>query len=191
MAQSHCAGQGAQWTRKERQFMINLWFRLAYDKNIDGAYTDPTHATKKIPAINQAIFVDCIHMWHEWNPWEDDVLCTISRSIGQKSRSHRSFKLKRPGKRVVDHWSTIYNWYGTSPRKKVSHITLVRLYLNEYVHNDLISDLDLFRIPEAIFSSDQAALWKVLPICLSVCLLHLFHNVSFIVSSWSNYQWQN
>ena len=26
-------------------------------------------------------------------------------------------------------------------------------------------------------------------VCPSVCLLHLFHNVSFIVSSWNNYQW--
>ena len=39
----------------------------------------------------------------------------------------------------------------------MSGITLVSLYLNKYVHNDLISDSDLFRIPEAIFSSDQAA----------------------------------
>ena len=54
--------------------------------------------------------------------------------------------------------------------RKVSRITLVSLYLNKYVHNDLISDLDLFCIPEAIFSSDQAALWKVLSICLSIGL---------------------
>ena len=57
-----------------------------------------------------------------------------------------------------------------APRKKLSCITLVSLYLNKYVHNDLIGDLDLFSIPEAIFSSDQAALWKVLSICLSIHL---------------------
>ena len=38
------------------------------------------------------------------------------------------------------------------------------------IYNDLINDLDLFCIPEAIFSSDQAALWKVVSICLSICL---------------------
>ena len=64
----------------------------------------------------------------------------------------------------------------------VSCITLVSLYLNRYVHNDLISDLDLFHIPEAIFTSDQAALWKVLSIFPSVCytfftmFLSLYHH---------------
>ena len=39
----------------------------------------------------------------------------------------------------------------------MSRITLVSLYLNKCVHNEQISDLDLFRIPEAIFSSDLAS----------------------------------
>ena len=34
-----------------------------------------------------------------------------------------------------------------------------------------------------IFSCEQAALWMVLSVCLSVCPSHLFHNVPVIVSS--------
>ena len=37
-----------------------------------------------------AYFMDHIHMWHKYNPWGDEVLRTISRSIGQRLRSHRS-----------------------------------------------------------------------------------------------------
>ena len=33
-----------------------------------------------------AYFVDNIHMWHKYHPWGDDVLCTISRSICQRSK---------------------------------------------------------------------------------------------------------
>ena len=33
-----------------------------------------------------ACLMDYIHMW-QYNPWGDDVLHTISRSIGQRSRS--------------------------------------------------------------------------------------------------------
>ena len=31
-------------------------------------------------------------MWHKYNPWGDNVFCTISRSIGQNSRSYGLFK---------------------------------------------------------------------------------------------------
>ena len=36
-----------------------------------------------------------------------------------------------------------------------------------------------------IFSCDQAALWMVQSVCLSVCLSHLFDYVPIIVSSWN------
>ena len=36
-----------------------------------------------------------------------------------------------------------------------------------------------------IFSCDQAALWMVQSVCLSVCLWRLFHYVPIIVSSWN------
>ena len=39
-----------------------------------------------------AYFMDCIHIWHKYNPWEDNVSHTTSRSIGQRSKSHRSFE---------------------------------------------------------------------------------------------------
>ena len=46
-----------------------------------------------------------------------------------------------------------YFWYGNSPfGEHVLCITLV-LYLIKYVRNDLIKDMDLFHIPEAIFNS--------------------------------------
>ena len=35
-----------------------------------------------------AYLMDYIHMWHKYNPWADDVSSTISRLIGQWSRSH-------------------------------------------------------------------------------------------------------
>ena len=44
-----------------------------------------------------AYFMDYIPMWHKYNPWGDNVLCTISRSIGERSRSHGSIKLLRSG----------------------------------------------------------------------------------------------
>ena len=37
--------------------------------------------------------VSCIHIWHKYNPWGDNVLHTISRSIGQRLRTHWSFEL--------------------------------------------------------------------------------------------------
>ena len=44
-----------------------------------------------------AYFVEYIHMWHKYNPWGDDVSCTNSRSIGQRSRSHGSFGFLQSG----------------------------------------------------------------------------------------------
>ena len=38
-----------------------------------------------------AYFMDYIHMWHKYNSWRDDVSHVISRSIGQRSRSHGWF----------------------------------------------------------------------------------------------------
>ena len=48
-------------------------------------------------------------MWHKYNPWRDDVLCTISKSIGQKVKVTRYvwiFAVWAVGI-LVDHWSTI------------------------------------------------------------------------------------
>ena len=39
-----------------------------------------------------AYFIVYIHMWHKYNPWGDNVSHKISKSIGQRSRSHRSFE---------------------------------------------------------------------------------------------------
>ena len=36
-----------------------------------------------------------------------------------------------------------------------------------------------------VFSCDQAALWMVQSVCLSVCPSHLFDYVTIIVSSWN------
>ena len=38
-----------------------------------------------------AYFMDYVYMWHKYNPCGDDVSFTISRSIGWRSRSHRTF----------------------------------------------------------------------------------------------------
>ena len=38
-----------------------------------------------------AYFMDYIHMMQKCNPWGDNVSCSISRSIGLRSRSHRLF----------------------------------------------------------------------------------------------------
>ena len=39
-----------------------------------------------------AYLTDSLYMWHKHNQWRDDVLSSISRSIAQRSRSHRSFE---------------------------------------------------------------------------------------------------
>ena len=46
------------------------------------------------------MFVDYIHtcMRHKYNPWGNDVSCTISRSISQRSRSLGSFKFLQSGR---------------------------------------------------------------------------------------------
>ena len=55
-----------------------------------------------------AHFIDYIHLWHKYNPWGDDMLHTISRSVGQMSRSHfiRIFAVGA-GCILVDHRFTI------------------------------------------------------------------------------------
>ena len=56
--------------------------------------------------------MDCmmyIHMWHKDNPWGDDVSGTISRSIGQRIRSHESFEFLKSGQGYLSR-SLIYNF---------------------------------------------------------------------------------
>ena len=45
--------------------------------------------SSKLFSYDIAYFMDYIHMWHEYNPWGNDVSLAISRSIGQRSASHR------------------------------------------------------------------------------------------------------
>ena len=47
-----------------------------------------------------AYFMVDIHMWPKYNPGGDDVSCTVSRSIDQKSKSNRSFTFLQLGRRV-------------------------------------------------------------------------------------------
>ena len=54
-----------------------------------------------------AYFMDHIHMWHKYNPWEDDVLHTITRSIGQRSRSLELFEFLAATKQL-------YEWFSPS-----------------------------------------------------------------------------
>ena len=44
-----------------------------------------------------AYFMDDIHIWHEYNPWRDDVPRTIPRLIGQRSMSHIVFTFLQSG----------------------------------------------------------------------------------------------
>ena len=44
-----------------------------------------------------AYFMDYIYMFHRYHPWGDNLSCTISRPIGQRSRSHR-FEFLRSGR---------------------------------------------------------------------------------------------
>ena len=41
-----------------------------------------------------AYLIDLLYAWHKYSPWRDDVPQSISRSKGQRSRSHRSFDMK-------------------------------------------------------------------------------------------------
>ena len=53
--------------------------------------------------------MDYIRMWPKYNPGGDDVSCTISRSIGQRSRSYRSFTFLQVGEGGYPRRSLIYN----------------------------------------------------------------------------------
>ena len=44
-----------------------------------------------------AYFMDYINMCHKYNPWGNDVSHAVSKSIGQRSRSHGLFKFLRSG----------------------------------------------------------------------------------------------
>ena len=56
-----------------------------------------------------AYFMDDIHMWHEYNPWRDDVSRTIPRLIGQWSMSHNVFTYLQSGRGYAS-ISRIYNF---------------------------------------------------------------------------------
>ena len=56
-----------------------------------------------------AYFMDDIHIWHEYNPWRDDVPRTIPRLIGQRSMSHIVFTFLESG-RGYPSISRIYNF---------------------------------------------------------------------------------
>ena len=58
-----------------------------------------------------AYFLDCFHMWHKYNPGSDNVSFAISRSVGQRSRAHRSLEFGGGGGGgiVEDRQSTIFN----------------------------------------------------------------------------------
>ena len=51
----------------------------------------PSPTSSRLFHCEIAYFMDDIHMWLKYNPGGDDVSCTISRSIDQKSKSNRSF----------------------------------------------------------------------------------------------------
>ena len=44
--------------------------------------------SKFLLCLLHANMTDSLHMWHHYNPWGYDVLCTISRSRDLRSRSH-------------------------------------------------------------------------------------------------------
>ena len=50
------------------------------------------------------------------------------------------------------------------------NLLFVLSYLIKYAHNSIISDFSIFGIHRVIFSCDQAALWMVQSVRLSVCL---------------------
>ena len=45
-------------------------------------------------SVAPCIFYKSLNIWHKRNPMSDDVSCIISRSKGQRPRSHRSFRSK-------------------------------------------------------------------------------------------------
>ena len=72
------------------------------------------------------------------------------------------------------------------------NLFFVLSYLIKYVHNFIINDFSIFGIHRVIFSCEQAALWMVFSVGLSVC--HTFFTM--FSSSYhheifrSDYQWQ-
>ena len=56
-----------------------------------------------------AYLMDYIHMWHKYNPWGDGGSRTISRSIGQQTRSQRSFAFLQSGRGYPSR-SLMYNF---------------------------------------------------------------------------------
>ena len=66
----------------------------------------PWHLCLRLYTCDIAYFMDYIHMLHKYNPWEDDVSCTISRSIGQRSHSIFAFFQSGRGCILVDHCSS-------------------------------------------------------------------------------------
>ena len=82
-------------------WMIYEFFNLVYWFHSIHPYIP--HAVFTLGLITH--FMDYIHMWHEYNPWADDVLPAIFRSIGQ-SLGHTGSNFCGRGI-PVDHWSTI------------------------------------------------------------------------------------
>ena len=95
-------------------------------------------------------------------PW---IRCTGSMGKSKPSILVKYIPIKPPHQIIL--WLYVLNFPSTSPRKLVWKPGL-------YLH---------------IFSCDQAALWMVqsvrLSVCPSVCLSHLFDYVPIILSSWN------
>ena len=71
----------------------------------------PWPISSRLFSCDITYLMDYLYMWPKYNPGGDDVSCTISRPIGQRSRSYRSFTfLQSGGGILVHHWSTISSW---------------------------------------------------------------------------------
>ena len=65
-------------------------------------YVSPSRMPCLLCGPLPSYFMYYIHMRHKYNPWPgDDVSRTISRSIGQRSRSRGSFEFSRSGCRYL------------------------------------------------------------------------------------------
>ena len=85
-------------------------------------------------------------MWHKYKPWGDDVSCTISRSIGERSRSQGSLEFcSRGGVILVDHWSTIsccFNSICLHPWCLATEYRRVRYWLTSPIFGDSLGGLN-------------------------------------------------
>ena len=127
------------------QFWMNSFHIWYWITGMSGcvAHNDlwPWPISSRLFSCDIAYFMDYIHMCHKYNSWGDNVSRTISRSIGQGSRSHRSFECLWSERGYSSRW-LIYNFW------------LVLIDINKMVSTQLFSVL--FYDDTSLFHTDTA-----------------------------------